>query len=80
MADCAAAAYASLSLEGALKMLKLEGGAPALQAYISKRALPWELAGSRLHFSPQTKPKAAVDAGALITNTLHYATELERIV
>ena len=60
-------------------MLKLDS-ADALRAYAARRELPWTLDGATLRFAPAQKPRAAVDAAALMTNALNYANEIERIV
>ena len=80
IADCSAAAYRSLPVAAALRLLKLEGGAPALAAYAAARGLAWTIAGAHVHFAPTDKALATLDAPALIANVLNYANELERIV
>ena len=80
IADCAAAAYPSLTVPAALAMLRLAGGEPALLAYIASRALTWAVAGGCVTFAPPEKARALVDAAALLSNSLGYAAELERVV
>ena len=80
IADCCAASYASLTISEALKMLKLQGGSPALAAYASSRGLEWAIDGEVVRFAPIDKPRARVDAHVLMENTLSYANDLERIV
>jgi hypothetical protein len=78
IADCAAAAYPSLPVPAALKMLKLAGGAPALEAYSQARG--WAVQGGTLHFAPAEKVKPVIDAAALMKHVLGYAGEVEKIV
>lgn len=81
IADCAAAAYSSLSVPAALRMLKLSGGAPALVAFSEQQGRGWAVEGGHtLHFAPAEKEKAVIDAAALLKNVLGYAGEVEKIV
>ena len=82
IADCAAASYATLAVPAALRMLKLEGGAAALEAYSQRTGRGWvvEDGGATLRFAAAGKAKPALDAGALMDNVLGYAAEVERIV
>lgn len=80
IADCAAAAYDSLSVADALTMLRLAGGEGALGAYVQQRDLPWAIAAGRVTFAPHQKTRPLMEASALLKNTLGYAAELEKIV
>ena len=81
IADCAAASYRSLSVPAAARMLRLEGGAAALEAYSAQRGRGWVVeGGATLRFAPAEKAKPALDAAALMANVLGYAAEVERIV
>jgi hypothetical protein len=40
----------------------------------------WTVAGGSVHFQPLSRPPPVVEATTLISNTLAYATEMERIV
>jgi len=75
VADCAAAAYPSLAVPAALKMLKLAGGAPALEAYSQQQGRGWVVEGGTLRFAPAEKAKPVIDAAALMKNVLGYAGE-----
>mmetsp|Transcript_19935 Transcript_19935/g.56346 ORF Transcript_19935/g.56346 Transcript_19935/m.56346 type:complete len:265 (-) Transcript_19935:110-904(-) len=81
IAECSAASYPSLSLEAAQKMLMF-GSRQALEDYITETgaAKGWVLSGDRVVFTGHEKPPPEVPSMELITNTLAYATELERIV
>jgi hypothetical protein len=80
IADCAAAAYGSLTVPHALTLLRLSGGEAALASYISSRGLPWLVQGGRLTFAPAEKQRALVEASTLLCNSLGYCAELEKIV
>lgn len=82
IADCAAAAYPSLSVVAACKMLSLEGGAEALRKYAEGRGLSWVIQGGTLRFTPSDgggKDKLP-DSKSILSKALGYAAELERIV
>ena len=80
IADCAAAAYPSLAVADALQMLRLAGGEGALASYIEQRALPWAIEGGRVTLAQQEKAQTLLQAATLLSNTLGYAAELEKIV
>lgn len=80
IADCSSAAYETLPVPAALRILKLEGGAAALQAYSESRDLGWTIEGDKVVFAPANKTRAALDSSTLVGNILNYANELERIV
>jgi 26S proteasome regulatory subunit N12 len=80
IADCAAAAYKSLPVGAACKMLRLEGGASALSAYAEGRGLEWVVEGDTLRFAPPESTERRLNAATIMANALGYAAELERVV
>lgn len=80
IADCAAAAYPSLSLAEAQRMLALASPAD-VAAYASGRGLNWSVTPAGVHFVPvERKGTEPLDALAVMKNALAYATDIERIV
>ena len=79
VAECAEAAYASLSLEAAQDLLMFDN-AQDLKAFVA--AKKWRSDGNLIVFdAPSRKPKSSdIPSLKLITENLAYATELERIV
>ncbi len=82
IAECASAAYQTLSVAAACKMLMLPGPATraSVEAYVADRGLPWAVEGETIRMRAAEKQKPEVDALVLMRNTMAYATELERIV
>ena len=90
IADCAAASYATLSLDAAQRMMKFDS-APELAAYLRDHRPEWVVQGSTIHFassvatlvSPRAVPsgkRGDVDPHALLQNALQVAVDIERIV
>jgi len=80
IAECAAAAYESLSITAFAKMLMLSSDAD-LRAFAQASHPEWVLAEGRVVFAaPVTAKSERVPAIRLVKENLAYATELERIV
>jgi 26S proteasome regulatory subunit N12 len=77
IAECAEKAYRGLSVDDAIKLLKL-ADAKALNEFCTKRG--WEIKDKRIHFHPPVDQTFYIPAQDLIKQGLGYATELERIV
>jgi len=80
IAECAEAAYDSLSIAAARDMLMLDSEAD-LRAFLARAHPDWSLEGDRIVFVSTNEPKSEkIPALRLISESLTYATELERIV
>jgi hypothetical protein len=86
VAACAAAAYPSLALDDAARLLMLDGGAPAVAALAAEKG--WEVRGGRVWFGGGASgdkdggggSAASLPGPELLAQALTYARELERIV
>ncbi|CAM9745201.1 unnamed protein product [Phaeothamnion confervicola] len=82
IAECSETAYASLSVAAAQELLKLDG-LRQLQQFIETSHPEWRIEGDRIVFQ-EAAGKAGkvpeIPSMRLITESLSYATELERIV
>merc|ERR1711907_222277 len=76
IASCLEKAYTGLSCAKAAQLLMLEPS--ALKAYAEEHG--WDVKADRVDFASETVEKLEVPAIDLIQETLHYATELDRIV
>ena len=75
---CAEAAYGTLSLRAAQTLLRLDTPAQTA-AFVAKRG--WPVRGDVIDFAAMTPaPEAAIPAAQVMSNTLAYARELERII
>ena len=80
IAECAEAAYDSLSMAAARDMLMLDSDAD-LRAFITRVHPDWSVEGERIVFDSTNEPKSEkIPSLRLISESLTYATELERIV
>mmetsp|Transcript_90074 Transcript_90074/g.179853 ORF Transcript_90074/g.179853 Transcript_90074/m.179853 type:complete len:256 (-) Transcript_90074:537-1304(-) len=80
VAECAEVAYAALSLQAASKLLMLDSR-DELIAFIESSRPSWVVAGEQITFqSKVTTKSSSLSATRLITESLSYASELERIV
>lgn len=81
IADCVEVSYKSMKLSDAVTMMKFESIAE-LQEYIQEKREDWIVEGDMLTFQPPPIGSKAVDIPSmnLISQSLSYATELERIV
>merc|ERR1711862_482272 len=81
IADCIEVSYKSLPSPDAATMMKF-GSVGELQGYIQEKRADWIVEGDRLTFQPPPMGRKAVDIPSknLISQSLSYATELERIV
>eukprot|EP00640_Fibrocapsa_japonica_P002955 CAMPEP_0113935482 /NCGR_PEP_ID=MMETSP1339-20121228/2631_1 /TAXON_ID=94617 /ORGANISM="Fibrocapsa japonica" /LENGTH=269 /DNA_ID=CAMNT_0000937655 /DNA_START=79 /DNA_END=888 /DNA_ORIENTATION=+ /assembly_acc=CAM_ASM_000762 len=79
VAECTAAAYETLALASAATLLRLNG-ASAAAAFAQGRE--WDVRGGTIYFPrPETSKRASdIPSMRLISESLLYATELERIV
>eukprot|EP00013_Stygamoeba_regulata_P027578 CAMPEP_0177655752 /NCGR_PEP_ID=MMETSP0447-20121125/15155_1 /TAXON_ID=0 /ORGANISM="Stygamoeba regulata, Strain BSH-02190019" /LENGTH=266 /DNA_ID=CAMNT_0019159733 /DNA_START=62 /DNA_END=862 /DNA_ORIENTATION=- len=79
IASCLEVAYKTLALSAAQQMLSIES-TDEFSAFVSSRA-HWKVCGDHIEFVPKVVKSAAVVPSMLtITQNLHYAKELERIV
>eukprot|EP00656_Telonema_subtile_P003560 TRINITY_DN11620_c0_g2_i1.p1 TRINITY_DN11620_c0_g2~~TRINITY_DN11620_c0_g2_i1.p1 ORF type:complete len:111 (+),score=34.24 TRINITY_DN11620_c0_g2_i1:296-628(+) len=76
IASCCEKAYKSLPCAKAAELLMLDTG--TLGGYCEERG--WVVRGDTIDFVSETVEKNEVPAMDLIEETLHYATELDRIV
>merc|ERR1712153_52444 len=76
IASCLEASYKSLPCSKAAELLMME--IADLGAFCEERE--WVVSGDRIALKSETVEKKEIPALALIEETLHYATELERIV
>eukprot|EP01138_Halocafeteria_seosinensis_P002170 gb/GECG01002220.1/.p1 GENE.gb/GECG01002220.1/~~gb/GECG01002220.1/.p1 ORF type:complete len:270 (+),score=40.16 gb/GECG01002220.1/:1-810(+) len=79
IADCLAASYERLPVQEAAKKLQLSSQ-NAVQDFVKHNDLNWKFEGSDVVFVPSDAKGVSVQSRQLIENTLHYATELEKIV
>lgn len=81
IADCVEVSYKSLTLAEAVTMMKFDSTAE-LQEYVQEKREDWIVEGGMLTFRPPPMGSKAVDIPSmnLISQSLSYATELERIV
>ncbi|KAL7537162.1 hypothetical protein ACHAXR_008646 [Thalassiosira sp. AJA248-18] len=81
IADCVEVSYKSMKLSDAVTMMKFESTAE-LQEYVQEKREDWIVEGGSLTFQPPLMGSKAVDIPSmnLISQSLSYATELERIV
>ena len=81
IADCVEVSYKSMKLSDAVTMMKFESIAE-LQEYIQDKREDWIVESDMLTFQPPPIGSKAVDIPSmnLISQSLSYATELERIV
>jgi hypothetical protein len=79
-ADCIAASYTSMTLDAAAERLHFSSGQEA-EAYIKASQPGWLVQAGRVVFNSDSgRNNSAIPAQAVMHQTLHYATELERIV
>jgi len=81
VAECAKAAYKSLTLDSAKEVLMFST-AEEVAAYIQQTHPEWQVQGNTITFAePEiTKKSSEIPSLRLISEALSYATELERIV
>jgi 26S proteasome regulatory subunit N12 len=81
IADCVEVTYKSLKLTDAVTMMKLDS-VEELQEYVQEKRDDWLVEGDMLTFQPPPVGSKAADIPSmkLISQSLSYATELERIV
>ena len=79
IAACSSASYTTLPLATAQQMMYFDSEQDLL-TYISDSQPAWTVDRGVISFNADTAPAARVPSVKLITNTLAYATELERIV
>lgn len=79
IADCMGASYESIDAAAAAGMLLLPS-ADALRAYVAEKKSDWTLADGRVHFHLTGRARHEIPAERVVASTIHYATELERIV
>lgn len=80
IAECSSAAYKTLSIDAACKMLMFSSRAE-LEDYVRARAdESWSIRDDTVVFAGHEEAKAEIQSTELIENTLRYASELERIV
>lgn len=81
IADCVEVTYKSLKLTDAVTMMKLDS-VEELQEYVQDKRDDWIVEGDMLTFQPPPVGSKAADIPSmkLISQSLSYATELERIV
>ena len=78
VAECAQAAYNCLSLAAAQNMLMIESRAELMEFIAQKE---WIVEGDTIAFQPASSARSAeVPSMRLLSESLAYATELERIV
>lgn len=81
IAECSAAAYTSLSVSSATKILMFANDNETLK-FVQDNYPDWSISGSTIHL--RSAPKVAKSDGIptlkIISQNLSYATELERIV
>ncbi len=79
-ADCIAASYPHMSLAAAAERLHF-ASTEQVSKYIAAEQPEWSVQGDRVVFGDSsTRGAAGIPAQAVMHQTLHYATELERIV
>jgi len=80
IAECAAAAYSKLSVQGATEVLMFANDKDTL-AFIAAQYPDWAVNGNEIDLrASKTAKSDEIASHRLITQTLGYATELERIV
>lgn len=81
IADCVEVSYKSLRLTEAAKMMKFDA-VDELREYVAESRADWIVEGDELTFQPPPMGRKAVDipSKSLISQSLTYALELERIV
>jgi len=81
IADCLEVAYKTMSVSEAMTMMKFETTAQLME-YVEEYRDDWIVEGSQLCFQPPATGRKASDIPSmkLISQSLSYATELERIV
>jgi 26S proteasome regulatory subunit N12 len=80
IAECAGVAYETLSLGAAQELLMLDSRAD-LAAFLAQHRPEWTVDGEAISFAAPVGAKSAdVPSMRLISESLDYATELERIV
>eukprot|EP00986_Skeletonema_menzelii_P017439 scaffold19482_cov153-Skeletonema_menzelii.AAC.3 len=81
IADCVEVTYKSLKLTDAVTMMKLDS-VEELHEYVQDKRDDWIVEGDMLTFQPPPVGSKAADIPSmkLISQSLSYATELERIV
>eukprot|EP00573_Skeletonema_grethae_P011666 CAMPEP_0201696764 /NCGR_PEP_ID=MMETSP0578-20130828/8316_1 /ASSEMBLY_ACC=CAM_ASM_000663 /TAXON_ID=267565 /ORGANISM="Skeletonema grethea, Strain CCMP 1804" /LENGTH=262 /DNA_ID=CAMNT_0048182793 /DNA_START=79 /DNA_END=867 /DNA_ORIENTATION=+ len=81
IADCVEVTYKSLKLTDAVSMMKLDS-VEELHEYVEEKRDDWLVEGDMLTFQPPPVGSKAADIPSmkLISQSLSYATELERIV
>mmetsp|Transcript_18613 Transcript_18613/g.29197 ORF Transcript_18613/g.29197 Transcript_18613/m.29197 type:complete len:260 (-) Transcript_18613:92-871(-) len=81
IADCVEVTYKSLKLMDAVSMMKLDS-VEELHEYVQDKRDDWLVEGDMLTFQPPPVGSKAADIPSmkLISQSLSYATELERIV
>lgn len=81
IADCVEVSYKSLRLTEAARMMKFDN-VDELREYVAESRADWIVDGDELTFQPPPTGRKAVDipSKSLISQSLTYALELERIV
>eukprot|EP00753_Platysulcus_tardus_P008411 PLAT15966.1.p2 GENE.PLAT15966.1~~PLAT15966.1.p2 ORF type:complete len:260 (+),score=160.43 PLAT15966.1:36-815(+) len=79
IADCMEVAYRPLQLEEAAALLKFGDDAAAMEDFVASRD-GWAIADGSLTFDVVEESTMDIPAARLISETLGYATEMERIV
>jgi len=70
--------YEKLSLDDARKLLMFGNDVGAFNEFVQERT--WRVIGNNINFIPEEQPKPELGAIQLITQSLKYAHELERII
>ena len=79
VANCSEKAYDSLSVKDAQQIMFFEGS-KELTNYISNNKPDWEVKDGRIFFKVTEAQKLEIPSLKLISQSLNYANELERIV
>jgi len=77
IAECSEKAYDHLPLNAASKLLQFDSVHPFLE-YSTNRG--WQVQGDNVYFKKDAQQKAPIPSMSVISQTLLYAKELERIV
>jgi len=70
--------YERLTLDDARKLLMFGDNREAFHTFVQERN--WRVSGDYINFTPEEQPKPQLGAIQLITQSLKYAHELERII
>lgn len=81
IADCMEVSYQEMKLEDAMHLMKFSSSSELME-YVQEARDDWIIQGNSLCFQPPpTKSKASdIPSKTLISQSLAYATELERII